>query len=102
MAQSAGAREATDDAARLKARRDALRQAAALPGAELRPLLDAALAELDGAVEALAGASDQAGSSDLAGDPEDGPHTERRLLQAVFQQATVPSSPSRNSGTGAC
>jgi serine phosphatase RsbU (regulator of sigma subunit)/PAS domain-containing protein len=90
MAQSAGAREATDDAARLKARRDALRQAAALPGAELRPLLDAALSELDGAVEALAGASDQAGSGGLAGDPEDGPHAERRLLQSVFQQAPVP------------
>ncbi len=89
MAQSAGPREAAGEAARLKARRDALRQAAGLSGAGLKPLLDAALAELDGAVEALAGASDQA-ARDRAAEPDDGPHAERRLLQAVFQQAPVP------------
>ena len=89
MAQSAGPREAAGEAARLKARRDALRQAAGLSGAGLKPLLDAALAELDGAVEALAGASDQA-ARDRAADPDGGPHAERRLLQAVFQQAPVP------------
>ena len=89
MAQSAGPREAAGEAARLKARRDALRQAAGLSGAGLKPLLDAALAELDGAVEALAGASDQA-ARDRAADSDGGPHAERRLLQAVFQQAPVP------------
>ncbi len=88
-AQSAVRQEARDQAARLKASADALRQAAGISGAELRPLLEAALAELDGAVEALADA--RAGAArELADDPADGPHTERRLLQAVFQQAPVP------------
>jgi serine phosphatase RsbU (regulator of sigma subunit)/PAS domain-containing protein len=89
MARSAGPRqEAAGEAARLKARAGALRQAAALPGAELEPLLDAALAELDGAVHGLADAGGRAG--DLAGDSASGANAERRLLQAVFQQAPVP------------
>jgi phosphoserine phosphatase RsbU/P len=71
----------------LKARAGALRQAAALPGAGLGPLLDAALAELDGAVEALTDAGGR--GPDLAGDPAGGTNAERRLLQAVFQQAPV-------------
>jgi hypothetical protein len=37
----------------LAGRRDALRQAAAMPGADPRALLDAAFAELDAAVEVL-------------------------------------------------
>ena len=86
-AQSAGLRAARDEAARLKASGDALRQAAGIPGAELRPLLDAALAELDGAAEALTSAGV---ARDLAGDPAGGPNPERRLLQAIFQQAPVP------------
>jgi serine phosphatase RsbU (regulator of sigma subunit) len=73
----------------VKARSDALRQAAALPEAELGPLLEAALAELDGAVQALAGAEDRA-SGDPGGDLADGPNAERRLLQAVYQQVPVP------------
>ena len=89
MARPAGPREeAAGEAARLKARAGALRQAAALPGTGLGPLLDAALAELDGAVDALADAGGRAG--DLAGDAAGGAHAERRLLQAVFQQAPVP------------
>ncbi len=88
-AQSAASREARDEAARLRASGAALRQAADISGAELRPLLDAALAELDGAAEALAGAGGGA-ARDLAVDPAEGPHTERRLLQAIFQQAPVP------------
>ncbi len=86
-AQSAGPRAARDEAARLKASGDALRQAAEISGAELGPLLEAALAELDGAAEALAGAG---AAGDLGGDLASGPHTERRLLQAIFQQAPVP------------
>ena len=66
-----------------------MRQAAGLPGAELGQLLEAALAELDGAVQALAGAEDGA-SGGPNGDPADGPNAERRLLQAVFQQVPVP------------
>jgi phosphoserine phosphatase RsbU/P len=88
-AQSAGPRAALEEAARLRASGDALRQAADMSGAELRPLLEAALAELDGAVEALTSAGGQAGR-DLAENAGDGPHTERRLLQAIFQQAPVP------------
>jgi serine phosphatase RsbU (regulator of sigma subunit)/PAS domain-containing protein len=82
-----------DEAARLRARGDALKQAAALPGAELGSLLEAALAELGGAVEALAEADGRPApgpARDLAGDPAGGPHAERRLLQAVFQQVPVP------------
>jgi serine phosphatase RsbU (regulator of sigma subunit)/PAS domain-containing protein len=90
MARSAGPRETAGEAARLKARSDALRQAAGLPGAGLGPLLEAALAELDGAVQALAGAEDRASGGGLGGDPADGPHAERRLLQAVFLQVPVP------------
>jgi len=88
-AQSAASREARDEAARLRASGAALRQAADISGAELRPLLDAALAELDGAAEALAGAGGRA-AGDLGDDPAEGPNTERRLLQAIFQQAPAP------------
>ena len=56
-----------------------------MPGAELGPLLEAALAELDGAVQALARAGDR-----VSGDTDGGPNAERRLLQAVFQQVPVP------------
>jgi serine phosphatase RsbU (regulator of sigma subunit)/PAS domain-containing protein len=76
----------------LKARVEALRQAAASRGTRLRPLLEAALAELDGAVEKLADAGDSA-TRDTAGRDtaaDAGPQGERRLLQAVFQQVPVP------------
>jgi PAS domain S-box-containing protein len=88
MARSGGTRDAADEVARLKAMGGALRQAAALPAAELRPLLEAALAELDGAVETLAKAGDGP-AADLAGDPSEASLAERRLLQAIFQQAPV-------------
>jgi phosphoserine phosphatase RsbU/P len=88
-ARSAGTRQKAGEASRLKARSDALRHAAVLAGAELGPLLEAALDELDGAVQALAGAEGHT-SNGLGGDPADGPHAERRLLQAVFQQVPVP------------
>ena len=89
MTRSAGTRETAGEAARLKTRSDALRQAAVLAGAELGPLLEAVLDELDGAVQALAGAEDRA-SDGPGGDPAGDPHAERRLLQAVFQQVPVP------------
>ena len=77
----------------IAARRDALRQAASLPGAEPRALIDAALTELDAAIEALGAASPvtTAGSDGASGEvlPE-AVRTERRLLHAVFQQAPVP------------
>ena len=77
----------------ITARRDALRQAASLPGADPRTLTDAALTELDAAIEALAAASPGA-----AAGPDNPPtevlpesvRAERRLLHAVFQEAPVP------------
>jgi serine phosphatase RsbU (regulator of sigma subunit)/PAS domain-containing protein len=63
-----------------------LRLAAALPGAELRPILDAALAELEAAAEALA----RHKPADADRGPSGAVHAERRLLHAVFQQLPVP------------
>jgi serine phosphatase RsbU (regulator of sigma subunit)/PAS domain-containing protein len=89
MPRSGWPDEAVTDIA---ARRDALRQAAGLPGADLRTLMDAVLTELDAAIEA-AGALPEAadGRADLPAEvlPES-VRTERRLLHAVFQQAPVP------------
>ncbi|MGH3286348.1 MAG: PAS domain-containing protein, partial [Streptosporangiaceae bacterium] len=75
----------------LAARRDALRQATRVPGGDREALLDAALTELDGAIEALLGGSLTDG---VPGDEAtDGlPETiraERRLLHAAFQQAPI-------------
>jgi serine phosphatase RsbU (regulator of sigma subunit)/PAS domain-containing protein len=66
------------------ARRDALRQAATAPGADPRELLEAALTELDGTVDALIEA--EADDPPLGG-ASDTLRAERRLLQAAFQQA---------------
>jgi serine phosphatase RsbU (regulator of sigma subunit)/PAS domain-containing protein len=77
----------------IAARRDALRQAASLPGAEPRALIDAALTELDAAIEAL-GAASTGGAASADGPPSEvlpeAVRSERRLLHAVFQQAPVP------------
>lgn len=77
-----------DELDALKARRDALKQAASLPRPRLRPTLDAALAELDAAIEALGSAEQDDGP---AGDQRsDASQAERRLLTAMFQDAPVP------------
>ena len=62
-----------------------------MPGADPRALLDAALAELDAAVEALTKLV-QAGESDrTAGEAPPAPlSAERSLLRAVFQHAPAP------------
>jgi serine phosphatase RsbU (regulator of sigma subunit)/PAS domain-containing protein len=74
----------------LAGRRDALRQAAALPGADPRALLDATFAELDAAVEALTKlAETDLGEAAPAG-PADSLSVERALLRAVFQHAPAP------------
>jgi serine phosphatase RsbU (regulator of sigma subunit)/PAS domain-containing protein len=76
----------------LAGRRDALRQAVSLPGADAGSLTDAALTELDGAIEALAealAAAAAAAASAGRGDaPPDGVPggAERRLLHAAFQR----------------
>ena len=76
----------------LASRRDALRQAAGLPSADPQALLDAALTELDGAIDALAGSvpGSAAGPDEPAPDgvPE-AIRAERRLLHAAFQQTPV-------------
>jgi len=54
MSQETWPNGSSADLAELAGRRDALRQAAGLPGADPRELLDAAFAELDAAVEMLA------------------------------------------------
>jgi PAS domain S-box-containing protein len=86
--QRSDASDQASDATGLKVRVGALRQAAGMPEAEPRPLLDAALAELDAAVSAL----DTTGAAyspdgDAGGPP--GPASDRRLLQAIFQQVPV-------------
>jgi serine phosphatase RsbU (regulator of sigma subunit)/PAS domain-containing protein len=79
-----------DGVAELRARHEALQQTATMPGADLRPLLDAALAELDGAIDALGTAQAQplaAGKDERAAGSV---HAERRLLHAVFQEVPTP------------
>jgi serine phosphatase RsbU (regulator of sigma subunit)/PAS domain-containing protein len=78
-----GARSAS---AGTRSRGAELRLAAALPGAELRPILDAALAELEAASEALTSRKPAGGEQAPAG----AVHAERRLLHAVFQQLPAP------------
>ncbi len=89
MPRSGWPDEAVTDIA---ARRDALRQAARLPGADLRTLMDAAFTELDAAIEA-AGAPPEAAGTRTDQPAEVLPESvraERRLLHAAFQQAPVP------------
>jgi len=74
------------EAAALKSRGAELRMSAALPGAKLRPILDAALAEVEAAADALSRryAADAGRVSPAAA------QAERRLLHAVFLQLPVP------------
>jgi serine phosphatase RsbU (regulator of sigma subunit)/PAS domain-containing protein len=74
----------------LPGRREALRQAAAMPGADPRSLLDAAFAELDAAVEALTKLTETAADQSAETAAPDPLSTERTLLRAVFQHAPVP------------
>jgi serine phosphatase RsbU (regulator of sigma subunit)/PAS domain-containing protein len=83
----------SDAFADLVSRRDALRHAAALPGADPRGLLEAAFAELDAAVDAMTKLAEPGTGAADAG-PPDGPpasvSAERGLLRAVFQHAPAP------------
>jgi serine phosphatase RsbU (regulator of sigma subunit)/PAS domain-containing protein len=76
--------------AELRQRSGALRQSAALPGAQLPQLLDAALAELDGAIDAAVKLQAGSGLSAAQGLDHASADLERRLLRAMFQDAPVP------------
>src|ERR1700722_15127710 len=71
----------------LAGRRDALRQATALPGADPWALLDAAFAELDAAVEVLTKPTETGLGEGTPAGPADSLSAERALLRAVFQHA---------------
>ena len=79
------------DFAGLAGRREALRQAAAMPGADPRALLDAAFAELDAAAEVMTRLT-EAGAPEPGQTREASPDSlaERGLLRAIFQSAPVP------------
>jgi serine phosphatase RsbU (regulator of sigma subunit)/PAS domain-containing protein len=78
------------DLAGLAERREALRQAAAMPGADPRALLDAAFAELDAAVEVMTKLSEADQPQSAAAPRPDSLSAERALLRAVFQDAPAP------------
>ena len=92
MPQPAGPPELDLEVAALKERYAGLRQAAALPGADARTVLEAAFAELDTAVDVLGAmrAGPAPGPSQASGPGPEALLTERRLLRAVFQDAPVP------------
>jgi serine phosphatase RsbU (regulator of sigma subunit)/PAS domain-containing protein len=91
-------RSSGTDVGNLRERAAALRQASRLPQAEPETLLDAALAELDGAIETLAEANGAAGSGGQ-GRALSSLHSERRLLHAVFTAAPLPLYVVDNDGT---
>jgi len=77
------------DLSDLAGRLEALRHAAAMPGADPRSLLAAALAELDAAFEVLTKLT-ETGPSESGPGPHDSLSAERALLRAVFQGAPAP------------
>ena len=92
MPQPPGPPELDLEVAALKERYAGLRQAAALPGADARAVLEAAFAELDAAVDVLGAmrAGPAPGPAQPGGPGPEALLTERRLLRAVFQDAPVP------------
>jgi serine phosphatase RsbU (regulator of sigma subunit)/PAS domain-containing protein len=92
-------RSSGTDVGDLRERAAALRQASRLPQAEPGTLLDAALAELDGAIEALAEANGGGPGSGGQGRALSSLHSERRLLHAVFAAAPLPLYVVDNDGT---
>jgi serine phosphatase RsbU (regulator of sigma subunit) len=87
MQDLSGAPGSDSEIAAFRARAGALRQSAGLPGAPLPQLLEAAFAELDGAIDAAARLRAEAiPAGDQAADTGD---AERRLLRAMFASAPV-------------
>jgi PAS domain S-box-containing protein len=89
MSQAGGLEPPESDLAGLAARRDALRQAASLPDAELKPLLEAAFAELDGTIDMLTTLQTHSAVR-KAEAPSEAIRAERKMLRAVFQEAPAP------------
>jgi serine phosphatase RsbU (regulator of sigma subunit)/PAS domain-containing protein len=89
MSQGKGPGGSYADLSDLSGRLEALRQAAAMPGADPRSLLDAAFAELDAAFEALTKLT-ETGQPESAPGPHDSLSAERALLRGVFQGAPAP------------
>src|SRR5215469_496231 len=92
-------RSSGSDAGDLRERAAALRQASRLPQADPGTLLDAALAELDGAIDALTEVNGDAAGSGGQGRSLTSLHSERRLLHAVFTAAPLPLYVVDNDGT---
>ena len=87
--QAARETDSARQVAELEQRQAALRQAASLPAADLAAVLDAAFAELEGAIGLLATAA--AGPGEAASErAQDADGTERRLLRAAFTDVPVP------------
>ncbi|HTZ94304.1 MAG TPA: SpoIIE family protein phosphatase [Streptosporangiaceae bacterium] len=82
-------RAASGEVAEFKGRAAALRKAARLPQADAGTLLDAALAELDGALEAFAELDGTEAGAGGNGRALSGLHSERRLLHALFTAAPL-------------
>ena len=78
------------DFADLAGRHEALRQAAAMPDADPRALLDATFAELDAAIEVLAKLAETAGAASAPQTQPASSGAERGLLRSVFQNAPAP------------
>jgi serine phosphatase RsbU (regulator of sigma subunit)/PAS domain-containing protein len=89
MSQGSGPGGSDADLADLAGRLGALRQAAAMPGADPRSLLDAAFAELDAAFDVLTKLT-EAGPGESAPGQHDSLSAERALLRGVFQGAPAP------------
>ena len=89
MSQGSGPGGSDADLADLAGRLEALRQAAAMPGADPRSLLDAAFAELDAAFDVLTKLA-EAGPGESAPGQHDSLSAERALLRGVFQGAPAP------------
>jgi serine phosphatase RsbU (regulator of sigma subunit)/PAS domain-containing protein len=90
MPQSPGRPGLESEISGLTERRGQLRQAASLPGAHLQQLLEAAFAELDGAIDALTALRAQTAAESATDRLAAGQQGDRRLLHAVFQEAPVP------------
>jgi PAS domain S-box-containing protein len=82
--------EPPGDLGDLKSRAAALRQAAALPQADRQVLLEAALAELDGAIAGLDETAGSPAAKGADGRALSGLHSDRRLLHAIFTGTPVP------------